>query len=129
MKTKLNRTFIIVNKDTKEKWVASSGKSSWKQTNHAKCAFANSGFDNRRDPLLVTEVQTLAKYESLKFNDQGVYEIVELKSDDSTTLDKIREIVKLTEDWCEDQEIGITPAHVCLSAMKDIRRILKGETL
>jgi len=62
MKTKLNRTFIIVNKDTKEKWVASSGKSSWKQVNHAKCAFANSGFHNRRDPLLATEVQTLAKY-------------------------------------------------------------------
>ena len=124
MKTKLNRTFIIVNKESQEKWEADSGKSSWKATNHAKCAFANSG-GNAGDTLLTKFTDRLGRYDSLKFNDQDVYEIVELKSEDALLLDKIKGVVALCEDWCGDQGIGLTESQVCMSAMKDIRRMLK----
>ena len=64
MKTKLNKTFIIVNKSTKEKWESISGKSSWKQSGHAKNAWVQS------------------KGRGFRFDDQDEYEIVELRSDD-----------------------------------------------
>ncbi len=37
---------------------------------------------------------------------------------------KIQSIVKLAEEWSEDQENGLTPHEICLSAMKDIRRLV-----
>lgn len=73
-------TFIIRNKETLEQWVASSGKNSWKKANHAKAAFANSSGKTKRDPLLEEEVKSLGKYDSLKFNDQDVYEVIEVYS-------------------------------------------------
>lgn len=73
-------TFIIRNKTTLEQWVASSGKSSWKKPNHAKAAFANS-LCMKNDPLLKEYVDNLGKYESLKFNDQDIYECIEVYSD------------------------------------------------
>lgn len=73
-------TFIIRNKETLEQWTAQSGKSSWKKANHAKAAFANSRGINREDPLLSPFVKGLGKYESLKFNDQSVYEVLEVYS-------------------------------------------------
>jgi hypothetical protein len=86
MKTKLNKTFIIVNKETQEQWISQSGKSSWKAPNHAKAAFAQSRGKVSRDPLLSEYTSKLTRYESLKFNNQDVYEVVELKSKDSGIL-------------------------------------------
>lgn len=72
--------YIIRNKETLEQWVADSGKSSWRKPNHAKAAFANSSYGVKRDPLLSEHTKTLGKYEALKFNNQDVYECVELLS-------------------------------------------------
>lgn len=118
MKTKLNKTFVIVNKFTQEQWSASSGKTSWKQINHAKCAFANSGGTTRRDPLLTDEVKSLSKCESLKFDSQSVYEVVELKSDDSVKLDKIRSLVEQS-NFDEDAEY-LTTEEIIILEIKDI---------
>lgn len=92
MTQKLNKTFIIVNKETQEQWHSPSGKSSWKQVNHAKCAFANG--NNRRDPLLKAYCESLGKYDSLKFNDQDVYEVIELKPHEQVKLDKIKALYR-----------------------------------
>lgn len=105
MKTKLNKTFIIVNTLTKEKWESTSGKSSWKQSGHAKSAFYHS---NR-----------------VYFDTQNGYELVELKPEAQSKLDRIELLVSIAEDWCKGQEIDLTDGQVCISAMKDIRRILK----
>jgi hypothetical protein len=40
-------------------------------------------------------------------------------------LDQMRFVVDLAGRWCEDQENGMTDGTICISAMKDIRRILK----
>ncbi len=73
-------TFIIRNKKSLIQWVASSGKNSWKKSNHAKSAFANSRGKTLYDPLLRDFVKGLSKYESLKFNNQNIYEVVEVYS-------------------------------------------------
>jgi hypothetical protein len=78
--------FIIRNKETLDQWVASSGKKVWDKVGHAKNAFANSMGKNRRDPLLSDVVEVLEKYKCLRFDDQNVYEILELSSDAKTWL-------------------------------------------
>jgi hypothetical protein len=40
-------------------------------------------------------------------------------------IEKVKSIVKLTTDWCEDQENKMTDGSICISAMKDVRRTLK----
>ena len=50
---------------------------------------------------------------------------VKLVDENRIPLNKIKQIVHMAEDWCEDQENGITDGEVCISAMKDIRRIIK----
>ena len=121
--TKLNKTFIIVNKDTQEQYHADSGKSSWKQIGHAKCAFANSYYKNSRDPLLKDFNEKLDKHwDRLKFNDQDVYEVVELKSKDTLTLDKIKELVYSYHIVDVAESLSASDALVL-----EIKNILKGE--
>ncbi|UZV41245.1 hypothetical protein vBVpaMR16F_179 [Vibrio phage vB_VpaM_R16F] len=86
--------FIIRNKETLEQWVASSGKRSWNKSNHAKAAFANSSGMTKRDPLLKEFVAKLSRYESLRFNNQDVYEVVELHSDAEKRADRNERILK-----------------------------------
>lgn len=75
-------TFIIRNKSTLQQWVAASGKRSWNKSNHAKAAFAYSRSHTKNDPLLAKYYDNIkSSYNSLKFNDQDVYEVVELYSD------------------------------------------------
>lgn len=45
--------------------------------------------------------------------------------DVSYKLDQIQSVVDLAERWCDDQENDMTDGSICISAMKDIRRILK----
>ena len=95
-------TFIIRNRETLEQWTAASGKNSWRKTNHAKAAFAYSRHHTKTDPLLKEYYCKLGNYESLKFNDQDVYEIVELYSSAekiaAANLQKLREVEKLLGD-------------------------------
>lgn len=79
-------TFIIRNKKTLEQWVASSGKNAWKKANHAKAAFANSSGKVKRDPLLADFVSKLDRYKSLYFDEQDVYEVVEVYSDKEVVM-------------------------------------------
>lgn len=58
------------------------------------------------------------KYIGLSLNEEYV-EYLEKK------LKKLEGIVEITNDWCEDQENGLTDGSICISAMKDIRRHLK----
>lgn len=87
-------TFIIRNKVTKEQWSTKSGKNSWRKINHAKAAFSYTQGYLKRDPLLKEFVDKLDKYKSLYFNDQDVYEIVELLSESE---DKLKQLRKLLE--------------------------------
>jgi hypothetical protein len=82
--------FIIRNKETLNQWVASSGKQAWDKASHAKNTFANSMGKNKRDPLLSDVVELLEKYECLRFDEQGVYEIFELYSDANIWLPEER---------------------------------------
>lgn len=100
-KKETTQTFVIRNKVTKELWIAGSGKSSWKKAGHAKNAFANSECRNKRDPLLKDVCSELSRYESLKFDNQSIYEIVELvpedikaKSDSEEKLGEAKELLK-----------------------------------
>lgn len=93
-------TFIIRNKSTLQQWVASSGKRSWNKPNHAKAAFAYSRSHTKNDPLLAKYYDNLSnKYESLKFNDQDVYEVVEVYSDkENMKLTKLKEVSQKLAD-------------------------------
>lgn len=45
---------------------------------------------------------------------------------DAEKIEKLKKLVKLAEDWSLDQENGMTDGEICLSAMKDVRRIING---
>lgn len=93
-------TFIIRNKSTLQQWVAASGKRSWNKSNHAKAAFAYSRSHTKNDPLLTKYYDNLSnKYESLKFNDQDVYEVIEVYSDkENMKLTKLKEVSQKLAD-------------------------------
>ena len=42
------------------------------------------------------------------------------------TLNKVQRAVAITENWCADQSNGMTDGSICIAAMKDIRRHVKG---
>lgn len=46
---------------------------------------------------------------------------------DDTKIESIKYIIKLAEEWCKDQSNGMTDGTICISAMKDIRRIVNRE--
>lgn len=98
-----NKTYIIQHKETKELFRARSGKTSWKAPGHAKNAFNQSVYRWNYQQLGLELVPTTHRYTSSgvdgfelpKFNEQDVYEVIELKHNDSTQLDKA--VVLLTE--------------------------------
>ena len=48
--------------------------------------------------------------------------------DKNNIISKIQSVVDMTEEWVKDQSNGITDMSLCISAMRDIRRILKGDS-
>lgn len=83
---KPNKTFIIRHKVTKELFRAGSGKTSWKATGHAKNAFnlsvAHGRSAERYGLNVITEQKSWGADEhGPKFDEQDVYEIVELKAE------------------------------------------------
>lgn len=42
-------------------------------------------------------------------------------------LYRLSAVIELAESWSEDQTNGLTDSEVCLSAIKDIRRIVNTE--
>lgn len=72
--------FIVRDKETQVQWIAKSKKRAWNKASHAKLAFSNN--DNRDDPKLKHLYENRTSYHNLKFDEQSVYEIIELKTDE-----------------------------------------------
>ena len=92
--TKLNKTFIIRHKETKEQWTSSSGKSSWKQIGHAKSAFKGGATASDKD-VKYEAVGGRSWKEVVKFDDQPYYEVVELKNESEDKLQEACMFLKL----------------------------------
>lgn len=113
-------TFIIRHKETKDKWISMSGKSSWKAIGHAKSAWANHHqgwpsdlvkynlIDSGITPKQISKKDFRGNtryYYSNKFDDQDVYEVVELFSDQDILLkDCLNMLEKISNDsiWVEE---------------------------
>lgn len=108
---KPTKTYIIRNKQTLEIWVAASGKRSWKQPAHAKNAFSNDLKHQKKDPLIAPLLEKYKKsykwgdglkyyYDTVKFDQQDIYEIVEVKPDTDKKVMAAAELLKrvLAED-------------------------------
>lgn len=96
---KPNKTFIIRHKETKELFRAQSGKTSWKAPGHAKNAFNLSVAYGRSCEKYGLTPIVEKKYWGIdthgpKFDQQDVYEIVELKSETDETLGKALLLLK-----------------------------------
>ena len=105
-------TFIIRNKKTLEQWTASSGKNAWKKVNHAKAAFANSSGKVKRDPLLKEFISKLDRYKALYFNDQDVYEVVEVYSDTEKRSAMIEQKLRDIIDTLYGQNLYVANWHL-----------------
>ena len=96
------RTFIIQNKQTKQQWKSSSGKCAWKAINHAKAAWHNSsrgtmiGCEMIKEPCNYYECGYRER--SPYFDEQNVYEIVELKSETMIAVENVLVVFKETQD-------------------------------
>lgn len=94
------KTFIIRHKETKKQWTASSGKTCWKQTNHAKNTWANSNQHWWRLTCLGIVPDYGDKPErnyniiNHKFDKQDQYEIVELKDDNDVLIQEVESVLK-----------------------------------
>lgn len=122
--------YIIRNKETLEQWVAQSGKNSWKKSNHAKAAFANSCYKTAKDPFLSEFTKDLGGYDSLKFNDQDVYEVVEILSSQeehaACVERKLNQVVEILDDMSTNFTGAEGIAHeVCLEVLLKIYEIIK----
>lgn len=105
-------TFIIRNKTTHGQWTASSGKNAWKKVSHAKAAFANSSDKVKRDPLLTEFVSKLDRYKALYFDDQDVYEVVEVYSDTEKRSAMIEQKLKDIIDTLYGQNLYVANWHL-----------------
>lgn len=91
-------TFIIRNKDTLQQWVADSGKSSWNKASDAKSAWKRSRL-NVPIELQFKKYIMAPTHVPLKFDDQDVYEVVEVYSDrENMKLTKLKEVSEKLAD-------------------------------
>lgn len=96
---KPNKTFIIRHKETKELFRAQSGKTSWKAPAHAKSAFNLSVAYGRSCEkygldVIVEKKSWGTDTHGPKFDQQDLYEVVEVKSETDETLDKALLLLK-----------------------------------
>lgn len=90
--------FIIRDKQTRQQWRTKNGARVWNKSSYAKAAFANSY--TRDDPKLTEAYSRVGQYDWLKFDQQDVYEIVELdttrsKQEIAETVSEIRAMAGL----------------------------------
>lgn len=105
------RTFIIQNKLTKQQWKSSSGKCAWKAINHAKAAWHNSSAETKSE---CKDIKEPCDYYNCGYNErppyfdeQDIYEIVELKSE---TMVAVQNVVGVFKDMKENNFI-LTEEH------------------
>lgn len=94
-----NKTFIIRHKETKEVFEARSGKTSWKATGHAKNAFNQSIFRSTCENYGMSMVDDPSYYDKSRkrtprFDEQDVFEIVELKHEGEDKLQRAVALLK-----------------------------------
>lgn len=91
--------FVIQHKQTKELFKAASGKTSWQKAAHAKNAFANTVKVCNAHEYTLPKVKEpdygRFVWDSIKFDEQDVWEIVELKT---TTEINFGNAIKLLEE-------------------------------
>lgn len=92
------KTLIIQNKLTKQRWKASSGKCDWKAIHHAKAAWYNSSTDTKSE---CPKIKIPCTYYSCGydertpyFDEQGIYEIVELKQETMVAVENVLNVFK-----------------------------------
>lgn len=96
---KPNETFIIRHKETKELFSAQSGKTSWKAPGHAKNAFnLTVMWDKSCEKYGLVPIEENKSWgldiRGPKFDEQSLYEIVELKHETDETLGKALLLLK-----------------------------------
>lgn len=101
-----NKTYIIQNKETKEMFIARSGKSSWKQPGHAKNAWNQSIFAWNLEkyglPRIVEPRSWDANHVRIpKFDEQDVFEVVELKHKSQSDLEEAIELLNHIQGRCD----------------------------
>lgn len=101
-----NKTFVIKHKATGELFRARSGKTSWKAPAHAKNAF-NQTVTIWNVGHLGLEMINRPRYfdannqDTPKFSEQDVYEIVELKVEAASALEKAVELLRECLGRCD----------------------------
>ena len=104
-----NKTYIIQHKETKELFIARSGKSSWKQPGHAKNAFNQSMFGTTMTKYGLDYIEEPSRWgfepskRSPLFAEQNIFEIVELKHEAHSKLDEAVILLKSVLGRCEYQ--------------------------
>ena len=105
-----NKTYIIQHKETKELFIARSGKSSWKQPGHAKNAFNQSMFGTTMTKYGLEYIEEPSRWiggqpskRSPLFAEQNIFEIVELKHEAHSKLDEAVNLLRSVLGRCDYQ--------------------------
>lgn len=106
---KPNKTYIIQNKETKEMFIARSGKSSWKQPGHAKNAFNQSFYSAAQvEAVGMKMIPDPSHYNPERkrvplFAEQNIFEVVELKHEAHSKLEEAINLLKSALGRCDYQ--------------------------
>jgi hypothetical protein len=105
-----NKTYIIQHKETKELFIARSGKSSWKQPGHAKNAFNQSMFGTTMTKYGLDYIEEPSRWvggqaskRSPLFSEQDIFEVVELKYEAHSKLDEAINLLRSVLGRCDYQ--------------------------
>lgn len=104
---KPNKTYIIQHKETKEMFIARSGKSSWKQPGHAKNAWNQSMFGDMMTKYGIEYIIEPSRWggspskRAPLFSEQDIFEVVELKHQAQSTLEEAIELLKYCQGRCD----------------------------
>jgi hypothetical protein len=63
-------------------------------------------------------------YTKLTIEKEDEYERKKIKQGELSTIEKIKMVLKMTDEWIKDQSNGLTDGEICIAALKDIKRIL-----
>ena len=109
-----NKTYIIQHKETKELFIARSGKSSWKQPGHAKNAWNQSiytwNIEEYKGLSLIPDPRSWDKEHQRAplWSEQDIFEVVELKHEAHSKLDEAINLIKFLQGRCNyDAELEI----------------------